>query len=352
MRGGRARRNSGDMPGKRRRTSSLSSIREDIIMQALRRHLLAVVSVLITFAFAGCSPQATDVPSPTALPPTHTIQPSPTSLPTPTSAPEPEEIGWVERIPLPAAGFSFLPPIVLHADLSPVQATLGDIDQTFLMSLAAGPIRPQLSMEEALSEFLANMAADIPDLEAGTPFATKVGGEEGLASDIAGTAFGATFTGRITVVYPSDGPPLFALAFSMDPPIGDGWAAEGEALYVAVLESVEFFSPRSGEASCAVSADPTYGFDQANPVRVGGGAYGGPARERAYLDNLLGPDGQAVSYERTGSIPLEDTVLDGYLLDYSGLGSPVTIYVDEYSFEALYAPAGFTCAGPFPVMPP
>jgi hypothetical protein len=39
-------------------------------------------------------------------------------------------------------------------------------------------------------------------------------------------------------------------------------------------------------------------------------------------------------------------------LDYSGLGSPATIYVDEYSFEALYAPAGFTCAGPFPVMPP
>jgi hypothetical protein len=229
---------------------------------------------------------------------------------------------------------------------------LANTDQTFLLSLAAGPIESGRSLEDALSAFLSNMTSDIPDLEAGTPFASEVAGQEGLASDITGTAFGGTFAGRITIVYPPDGPPMYALAFAMDPPFGNGWAAEGESLYVAVLDSVEFFPPRPEQATCTVSPDSTYGFAQANPVRVGGDVFGGPARARAYLDNLRGPEGEPVAYERTGSITLAETILDAYSLSGSGLGAPVTIYVDEYSFEPLYAPVGFTCAGPFAVTPP
>jgi hypothetical protein len=121
-------------------------------------------------------------------------------------------------------------------------------------------------MEDALSAFLSNMTADIPDLEAGAPLASVVAGEEAIASDINGTLFGGTFTGRITIAYPSDGPPLFALAFAMEPPFGNGWAAEGEALYTAVLDSIEFFEASAELGSCTVSTDPTSG-STANPVR-------------------------------------------------------------------------------------
>jgi hypothetical protein len=53
-----------------------------------------------------------------------------------------------------------------------------------------------------------------------------------------------------------------------------------------------------------------------------------------------------------GSIDTGTTILDEYRLSYEGLASPLTIYLDEYSFEPLFAPAGFTCSGPFPVAPP
>jgi hypothetical protein len=280
------------------------------------------------------------------------MQPSPTVTPLPSPTRQIDVGELVERIPFPEAGFSFLPPISLRADLAQAQATLANVDQTFLLSLAAGPMLPELSLEDALSSFLGNMAADIPDLDAGEITTAEIAGAEAVACDIAGTAFGGRFNGRITVMAPPDGPPLYVLALAMEPPLGNGWAAEGEALYTMVLDSVEFFAPRPGQPSCAVSTDPTYGFEQANPVRVGGDAFGGPARARAFLDNLRGPEGEPVAYERTGSITLPDTILDAYSLSYPGLDAPVTVYLDEYSFEPLYAPVGFTCAGPFPVTPP
>jgi hypothetical protein len=98
---------------------------------------------------------------------------------------------------------------------------------------------------------------------------------------------------------------------------------------------------------CAISTDPSYGYTQGNAIRVGGEFLQGPARSRAYLDNLLGPAGQAVSYVRNGSIPYEEIILDAYTLTYDG-GSAI-LYIDIYTFTEPRAPVGFTCAGPFPL---
>lgn len=82
-----------------------------------------------------------------------------------------------------------------------------------------------------------------------------------------------------------------------------------------------------------------------NPIRVGGDFFTGVARERAYLDNLRGPNGEKLTYERHGSTPGIDSILDIY--EIYGLAKQIILYVDLYKYEELMAPAGLTCAGPF-----
>jgi hypothetical protein len=106
----------------------------------------------------------------------------------------------------------------------------------------------------------------------------------------------------------------------------------------------------ASQSPCAISSDFTYGFTQENPVKVGGGAFDGPPRERAYLDNLRGPNGESITYERTGSLPFGDTILDAF--EIKGLSQSVTLYIDEYNYTEPRAPVGFTCASAFSLTPP
>jgi len=259
---------------------------------------------------------------------------------------------WVEPVPLPAAGFSFLPPPGYSGDLEPMAATLFNVQGTVILSLSAGEIEEGVTLDETLALFLDNMRADVPDLAVSPTTEEQVGGQPAVAAGISGTLFEEVFTGRVTVVYPDTGMGLSVLGLAVNPPAGKGWEKEGADDYAALLGSIAFFEPDPEAAACTVSTDPTYAYEEQNPVRVGGGAFGGPSRERAYLDTLLGPEGQPIEYERTGSTDGVDTILDIYVLTYDGAGSPVTIYLDEYSFEPLQAPMGLTCSGRFPVAPP
>lgn len=104
-----------------------------------------------------------------------------------------------------------------------------------------------------------------------------------------------------------------------------------------------------GLGTCPISTDETYGYTIENPIKVGGDFFSGVQRERAFLDNLLGPNGEPLTYVREGSMMGNDTILDAYRI--SGLDSPVVLYVDMYTFEELSAPVGFACAGPFITAP-
>lgn len=108
-------------------------------------------------------------------------------------------------------------------------------------------------------------------------------------------------------------------------------------------------SNSTGDA-CVISTDKTYGYTQENAIKVGGGDFGGPPREQAYLDNLAGPNGEHVSYGDPHSLDFDDTILD--VFNVSGLGKDVTLYIDEYSFTEPQAPVGFTCVGPFSLTAP
>lgn len=98
-----------------------------------------------------------------------------------------------------------------------------------------------------------------------------------------------------------------------------------------------------------VSDDATYGYKEANAIKVGGG----PARERAYLNLLRGPNGEPVRYSRDGSCcPFETPrgLLGGGMLDIYSVWigeskDPVKLYINMYDYEQPKAPKGFTYAG-------
>jgi hypothetical protein len=109
-------------------------------------------------------------------------------------------------------------------------------------------------------------------------------------------------------------------------------------------------APVTFKTDCVVSTDATYGYTQSNAIKVGGDDFGGPPRERAFLDNLLGPKGQNISYVRTGSMDFGDTILDAFRI--TGFGKQVILYIDEYSYTDPQAPLGFTCLTSFPFSKP
>ena len=96
-----------------------------------------------------------------------------------------------------------------------------------------------------------------------------------------------------------------------------------------------------------VSDDPEYGYRAEKAIRTGGP---GSSKQRAFLDQLRGPEGQAVTYHRTGvcgaytdtAQPFGKAMIDCYTVRYEGQAQPATLYLDLYRAEPLKVPQGFT----------
>lgn len=94
-----------------------------------------------------------------------------------------------------------------------------------------------------------------------------------------------------------------------------------------------------------ISTDPEYGYDSKKPVHAGSAA-----RQRAYLDVLRGPNGEKVTYTRTGgcaaykdlSQPFGQAIIDCYQVSWEGLATPKVLFINLYKSESLWAPQGFT----------
>jgi hypothetical protein len=146
------------------------------------------------------------------------------------------------------------------------------------------------------------------------------------------------------------------------------WKRYGSKAFAAVLKTVKFFAPVSAQpapaltvtpatkgnitSACPVSSDPTYGYSKDNPIQVGGDFLEGPRRERAYLDTLRGPNGEALSYERLGSTAGKDGIVDIYTVTYANNAALFRLHIDMYRFAPLQAPRGFICAEPFALSAP
>lgn len=96
----------------------------------------------------------------------------------------------------------------------------------------------------------------------------------------------------------------------------------------------------------SISTDHTYGYTQENPIMVGGG----PSNERRFLNALLGPNGEGITYNRTGSCCVFDSpngmmgggLLDRYEVKIDGEAEPIFLYINMYDKGVLKAPTGFT----------
>jgi len=112
------------------------------------------------------------------------------------------------------------------------------------------------------------------------------------------------------------------------------------------LAVVSCSSNKSGDSK--VNSDATYGYTEKNPIKVGGNS-NGPANERKYLNSLSGPNGETISYMRTGSCcafetknsPFGSGMLDAYAVTYEGKKDTVMLYLNMYDKAALKAPVGF-----------
>lgn len=98
--------------------------------------------------------------------------------------------------------------------------------------------------------------------------------------------------------------------------------------------------------------DSSYGFNKSNPVKVGGSSESsGPKNERRFLNGLLGPNGEAVSYYRAGSCChfktpnglMDNTgLLDHYRVTWEGSKDTLSLYINMYDKGDLKIPVGFT----------
>lgn len=292
---------------------------------------------------AGVAPSPTPGVTPTTMP-TPTLLPSPTSTPTPTPMPPPTpgpevEVSLGEALAVEHGGFSYRHVVGYRETYRPGIVTISSDDEEVLLAIGGGLSPEEATIQEGLEGLLMNVAADIEDFTADEPFTMTIDGIEALAVDVRGYLYEDDIRGRIAYVIPND--LQFFLAFGNAP---EGrWEAEGMAVFQTLLGSVSFFKPTPMENLCPVTADPSYGYSRDNPIRVGeGDLLAGPSLEQAYLDQLRGPEGQIIEYERLGSENYGATMLDAYQVIYNG--TSVVLYLDMYHLEPFRVPIGFTCA--------
>ena len=310
-----------------------------------------VLIVLLTgcstplFAAPTATPTATLTSTSTLIP---TQTPTATSTKTLTATPRPVvQLG--ERLTVPDGGFSFRVPIAYASQIEEQQAFISDLEGMLIISFAG--VQSTSPEEEIIDDYLDVIASRGNGEFVKTPAnPMTVNGINGQAFDLTGSMFGSPLQGKTFIVPIRPDHFLFGLAMSNLSSEEQNWEDHGSKIFEAVIDTIEFTEPQN-TGTCSIATDDTYGYTQENAIRVGDGGefLGGPVREEAYLNNLRGPNGELISYKSTGSLSFENTILDEYII--IGLPTPVTLYIDVYSFEEPMAPAGFTCAGPFNLKP-
>ena len=320
-------------------------------------------------------PTATTQPTDTSTPlstATATIKPTATLRPTRTPAPRSTrvelQLDTIEEI-VAESGFAFRPyTSFIHMERQGGLAFFGDEAGVFLATLGGGKTESGRTLDLVLIDLaqLLNESMTTANFRFGDPYPMIVDSVEGLATDISGSLFNDPVLGQLVVAHPFEGQVFYAYALGNTTAGDFVWVEEGSMRFDELLSTVRFFPieavetsatqatppTATGNSPCPISVDASYGFTKENAIRVGGDSFGGPSRARAYLETLLGPAGQTVTHQRVGSEPFGNTILDAYEVSYEGAPQPAILYVDQYAFETLYAPVGFTCKIAFPLNAP
>ena len=296
-------------------------------------------------------PTATEIPTDTPEPtPTRTSTPTETPLPTETATPTIEptlEMGEVQELAL--GGFSIRPVVGYGMETEFNTVIVSDQGGTFFITISGvTDYNGSQSHEEIVEEYLVELEGyGIGEFNLGESDPIIVDDVEGMVFDVTGIMLDAEIEGQSILVMPSENHFLFGLAVGNLSTDEDVWQEIGSEVFNALIESIEFIEAGDIDGSaCQVSADETYGYSEDNPIKVGGDWLDGPGREKAYLNSLSGPNGEAVSFERLGSFNYGDTILDEYEVQFAG--KSVILFLDEYNYEQPATPVGFICWTPIP----
>jgi hypothetical protein len=298
--------------------------------------------VFLVIAQIACSALATPEPTATVTPPpTLTATVVPTATITSTPAPQTAIIN--------GNGFTLEVPVELDVEVKKQVVGIFDKPGTLIISLTRTPYDGSANeLSDVIDEYLNGIAERGGEFIQSEPSPVMVDGVEGISVDLTGTLFDAPIEGRAIALSPEEDSVFFGMGLSNLSTDEELWQTSGSTIFQGLLDTLQFTTAQtSGE--CTVSTDKTYGYIETNPIKVGGDFLEGPAREEAYLDNLLGPNGESLSYEREGSIQSGEAILDIYRVKGGGLD--VALYLDEYTYLPLQAPVGFTCAGEFILAP-
>lgn len=289
------------------------------------------------------------IAAPTATP-TFTASPTLTPTATATLTPTPTQTQTVTPVPtvitrysVREGGFSVEVPAGYEVQADDVQVFISDVAGTLIITLVG--VESSDTPEAILAEFLTGLEERVEgEFIQGDSEPIHIGGFDGEAYALSGTLFGSPLVGKTFVIQTGTNRFLFALGISNTGADSNRWENHGSNIFESILATIEF-EEAPGAGTCPIATDDTYGYTEANAIRVGGDFLDGPARERAYLDNLRGPNGEVLTYERQGSLTAGDVILDAYSI--FGLPTDVTLYIDMYTYEELQAPVGLTCNGPF-----
>ena len=287
-------------------------------------------------ADANATQTAEATPSVTS-PPTRTATPEPTAIPTIDFS-----LGDYEDIE--HGGFRYRQAEGFYRAYQPGSVMLSSDAPEVFITLGGGPLKPDTTLRKAINDLASYLSGEMDSFSASDIYPYHIGDEQGFAINIAGEMFGEKMIGFVAVAY-HHGDTSFEIIAAA--PL-ERWALDGESIAVEILESVEFFEPAPMENMCPVSTDPTYGHTRDNPIGVGrGDVFEGPALERAYLDLLLGPQGEEIEYVRRGSFDTGVTIVDVYEISIGYQTETVVLYLDEYDLDPFVVPQGFACAWSF-----
>jgi hypothetical protein len=296
-------------------------------------------------------PTSTLLPTATITPePTFTFTPQPSETPAPTFTPT---LALQERRSVYAGGYSFQAPDGFESRVLSAGTTIYNKAETMVIMMGI-KLREDDSetLESELGRILISFSQDLKDRKSEKPLNVKYGEIDGLATNFTGTISGDPYKGQLLVADIGNSELFSAFILVSDGRFGNRWETEGRQVFDSIISSIEFFEPVPGSTIglCAISTDPSYGYTKANPIKVGGNWFEGPLRETAYLTNLAGPNGEIISFERTGSENYGDTILDIFVI--TGLGKNVILYIDMYAFSEPQTPVGFTCWSEFTLKAP
>ncbi len=251
-------------------------------------------------------------------------------------------------------GYSFEAPAGSDVSITASGALISALDSSLLFSLnGINAMSNEKSDEEILDTLLTSLfSGEQSSYKQSELITSSVEGYEGAAYDFTGKFLGSQVEGRALVIKPEAKRYVSIVAMALVEENPDLWKTTGKDAFNYLLSRYQIL-PAEALASaelCPISPNANYGFYPDEAVKVGGGLLSGPLRERAYLDNLLGSNGEPVTYEWVRSVETPDSIVDEYTLTVGE--KTITLYLDQYSFGIINAPRGLGCMGAFPISEP